>query len=366
MTPTVLADLPSPALLFKPAAIDFNIDLMLKLAGGADRLRPHVKTHKCPQIIRRQVEKGICKFKCATIAEAELVAQNGGLSVVLAKQPVGPDIARLFQLIIRYPQVEFETIVDHPAPLRELASASEAHPQALGLYVDVDCGMGRTGIAVGEGLSQLYQELEAIPHIRTAGFHVYDGHLHDRDPEQRQRRCKEAIAPVLAMKERLEQNHLPVPKIIAGGSPTFPIHAANPEINECSPGTTLLWDSGYGDRFDDLPFQPAAFLLTRVISRLSDHSVCTDLGHKAVSADKPQPRARFDAIPDAALGLHSEEHLVLCSPLCASLQPGDHLIGIPAHVCPTVALHDEAYVISEDDRVTDRWPIAARARRLNV
>jgi len=361
-----LDDLASPALLFKESTIESNLDLMVTLAKGAERLRPHVKTHKCPEIISRHLSRGITKFKCATIAEAEMVARSGATSVILAKQPVGPDIQRLARLAIEFKDTEVLGIVDNRATLREIASVLTEHQQRLGLMVDVDCGMNRTGIRPGEELIELYQEIDATPLTAAAGFHVYDGHLHHPDIETRRMACQEALVPVMDLKSKLEEKGFSVPKIVAGGSPTFAIHAANPAVDECSPGTTVLWDTGYLDHFPDLPFQPAAYLMTRVISRLSDHSVCVDLGHKAVSADKPQPRVRFDQFPDAKLEKHSEEHLVIRSPKCQSLKVGDRLIGIPQHVCPTVSLYDYASILSDSDEVIGQWPIEARSRRLSI
>jgi D-serine deaminase-like pyridoxal phosphate-dependent protein len=361
-----LDDLASPALLFRESTIESNLDLMVTLAKGADRLRPHVKTHKCPEIISRHLSRGITKFKCATIAEAEMVARSGAASVILAKQPVGPDIHRLAHLAREFKNTEVLGIVDNRATLKEIAEILNEHQQRLGLMVDVDCGMNRTGIRPGKELIELYQEIDATPSTFAAGFHVYDGHLHQPDIETRRTSCQEALAPVLNLKSKLEEKGLSVPKIVVGGSPTFAIHAANPAVDECSPGTTVLWDTGYLDHFPDLPFQPAAYVMTRVISRLSDDSVCVDLGHKAVSADKPQPRVRFDQFPDAKLEMHSEEHLVIRSPECQGLKLGDRLIGIPQHICPTVSLYDYASILSDNDEVIGQWPIEARSRRLSI
>ena len=365
MFPIKLEDLPSPALLFRESTIDRNLDLMVELAKGADRLRPHIKTHKCPEIISRHLSKGIKKFKCATIAETEMVAQSGAESVILAKQAVGPDIPRLVQLSRHYEKTEVIGIVDNVATLRAIATVLKAHEHTIGLLVDVDCGMNRTGIRPGAELIDLYREIDSSPSTLAKGFHVYDGHLHDPDLQSRQTSCDQALEPVLSIKASLEEKGLSVPRIVAGGSPTFAIHANNPAVTECSPGTTVLWDTGYLDHFPDLPFQPAAFLMTRVISRLGDDAVCVDLGHKAVSADKPQPRIRFQSLPNAILEMHSEEHLVIRGPECQHLEVGDRLIGIPQHICPTVSLYDYASVLSDSDEVVAQWPITARSRRLN-
>lgn len=369
MFPIHLDELPSPALLFRQSIVDQNLDRMVTIAGEAKRLRPHVKTHKCPNIIARHITRAITKFKCATIAEAEMVARNGASSVLLAKQAVGPDIARLSQLVQTYPETEFLSIVDNPATLKETAGHFHQSGRSIALLVDIDCGMGRSGIRPGNELVSLYHLLASTPGIEPGGFHVYDGHLHDPDLAIRQQGCQAAIKPVLELRTQLEADGLSVPRIIAGGSPTFAVHAQNQDIAdiaELSPGTTVLWDKGYGKSFPDLPFEPAAFVMTRVISCLSPERICVDLGHKAISADKPQPRVYFPRIPDAVMETHSEEHLVIKSSGCQEFRPGDRLIGIPRHICPTVSLYDHASILSDDDEIIGRWPIEARARRLSI
>ena len=152
--------------------------------------------------------------------------------------------------------------------------------------------------------------------------------------------------------------------IIAGGSPTFPIHARRSGV-ELSPGTTVFWDAGYGTKLPDLPFEPAAFLITRVVSRPAPDCLCLDLGHKAVSAEMAPPRAVFPSLPDAEAVSHSEEHLVIRTARAAEFQIGDVLYAIPWHVCPTVALHQEAWLVREGKAV-ERWTVEARARRITV
>ena len=156
---------------------------------------------------------------------------------------------------------------------------------------------------------------------------------------------------------------LPVPALIAGGSPTFPFHAKHAD-RECSPGTTVLWDFSYAEKFGDLPFEIAAVVLTRVVSKPAMNRLTLDLGHKAVAAENPLPaRTRIAEIPDAELVMQSEEHLVIESPMAKEFPIGQALHALPKHICPTVALHSEA-VLVEDGRATERWAISARARRL--
>jgi D-serine deaminase-like pyridoxal phosphate-dependent protein len=159
---------------------------------------------------------------------------------------------------------------------------------------------------------------------------------------------------------QLKQMGFAPPVIIAGGSPSFPIHAKRKEV-ELSPGTTIFWDFGMVDAYKDMPFECAAFLLTRVVSKPAPGLVCFDLGHKAVAAEMPQPRVRIQSLEDAGLVSQNEEHLVAKTDRSDQIQVGDAFLGIPKHICPTVALYDHVNVI-ENDSVAGIWHNAARHR----
>ncbi len=357
------AEIPSPALLLFRDRIEANLAEMLRIAGGPGRLRPHIKTHKLPELVRRQIELGITKFKCATIAEAEMAAQNGAEDVLLAYQPVGPQIERLVRLASEHPNVEFGCLFDHASTLDRLRQTAEGRGR-LRLFLDVDIGQGRTGIPPGPTARKLYRQMAGQDCFEAGGLHAYDGHLHDPDPVARAAACDAAFAPVAELRRQLSDDGLPVPTVVAGGSPTFPMHTRRDDV-ELSPGTTVLWDAGYAAMLPDLNFLPAAVLLTRVVSKPTPNRLCLDLGHKAVASEMPQPRAVFLNLPDAKPVMHSEEHLVVETPHAAGIPVGAEFYALPWHVCPTVALHEEVWVV-ENRRASARWTVTARKRRLGV
>lgn len=357
-------DVPSPALLVYPERIEENIRRMIRMAGGVERLRPHIKTHKIPEIIRMQIAQGITRFKTATVAESEMVAGCGAPDVLLAYQPVGPNVRRLLELTRRFPETRFSAVVDDAAVIDALSAAFSAAGAALDVFLDVDCGMHRTGIAPGSAAIELYQRIARLPGLRAAGLHAYDGHIHDTDPAARGQRCEADFTAVLDMRAALIAGGMAVPMVVAGGTPTFPMHARRPDV-ECSPGTCVLWDAGYAKKLPDLDFLPAAVLLTRVVSKPMAGRVCTDLGHKAVAAENPHPRVVFLDLPEAVAVTHSEEHLVLETSQAEALRVGDCLYGVPWHVCPTVALHSEVVVV-RNGRAEERWEVTARRRTLTV
>jgi D-serine deaminase-like pyridoxal phosphate-dependent protein len=358
------AEIPSPALLLIRERFEHNLKKMVEIAGSPERLRPHVKTHKLLPLVSRQMDLGITKFKCSTIAEAEMCAMAGAPDVMLAMPCVGPNGHRLAELALKYPQTEFSSIADDEESIRTLASAAQQHRVNLGVFLELDSGMGRTGIQPGEGADFLIHVIKDTPRLLLRGLHAYDGHIHDADLATREAKCAAAYEPILAFKKRLEGEGVIIRELVAGGSPTFGIHARHPD-RVCSPGTTVLWDFGYGDKHPDLPFLPAAVLLARVISKPGQNRLTLDLGHKSVAPENPHPRVRFEELPDATPLMQSEEHLVLETERAHEFVVGQTLHGIPRHVCPTVSMHGEAVVIHQH-RAVDTWPITARNRKINV
>lgn len=360
-------ELLSPSLLIFRDLVRRNLEAMVAMVGDPARLRPHVKTHKMPALVRLIEGMGIRKHKCATIAEAEMLASAGGTDVLLAYPVVGPNLARLARLIQLYPSTTFRATVDHPESARGLSAALGGRDRALPTLIDLDVGMGRTGIAPGDEAAELYALVDSLPHLQADGIHAYDGQVRDRDLDARRASAAPGLDEVRRFRDRLVGMGLAVPRVVLGGTPTFPIHAEVADIPgaECSPGTSVLHDAGYAGKFPDLPFTPAAALLTRVVSRPRPGRVCLDLGHKAVAADPVDARLTLLGLPGATLGGQSEEHLVVEVAGLDGLEPGSALLAIPTHVCPTCALHSWAYVM-EGGEVVDRWEVRARDRVLGI
>jgi D-serine deaminase-like pyridoxal phosphate-dependent protein len=362
------SDVFSPALLFYKDLIRRNIGRILEIAGSAARLRPHVKTHKTRQIVRMELDAGITKHKCATLAEAELLAGCGVPDVLLAYNLVGPNCARMAKLIESYPGCRFSVLADHPAGARALSAAMKQAGQDVDVLIDLDVGQHRTGIAPGPEAIALYESFSKLPGLRPGGLHVYDGHNHQSKIEERTLAVQNLLEPVLGMRAALEKKGLPVPRLVVGGTPTFPVYAKlNLPNLECAPGTCVLHDNGYGTMFPDLAgFTPAALLLTRVISRPTPQRITLDLGYKAVASDPPAgKRCILLNVPDYTPVLQNEEHFVVETPAADRFTPGDVVYAVPTHICPTCAMHKQAYVV-EDGRVTDRWDIVGRDRVLTI
>ncbi len=358
----------SPALLFYKERIQQNLARAIEMAGGPGRLRPHVKTHKTRELVQLELTAGITRHKCATIAEAELLASCGAPDVLLAYPLVGPNSSRMARLAQAYPKCQFSVVADHPLAVRALSAALAAAGHTVDVLLDVDVGQHRTGIPPGPDAAALYELVAQLPGLRPGGLHVYDGHNHQESFLEREAAVQQALKPVLALRSSLEAKGLPVPRLVMGGTPTFPIFARLdlPGL-ECAPGTCFLHDHGYGSRFADLAaFVPAAALMTRVISRPTSTRLTLDLGYKAVASDPPAgKRCILLNVPDYEPVLQNEEHFVVETPAAGRFNPGDEVYAVPTHICPTCALHRHAHVV-EGGKVSEQWEIVARDRMLSI
>ena len=349
-------NLPTPALVFYRARIEENIDKMIEIAGDPARLVPHVKTHKCAEIIEMHLVRGIRRFKCATIAEAEMLGLCKAPEVLLAYQPVGPGISRFYHLKMQYPDTEFYCICDSQITAEALNDASRDKEMITPVYIDLDCGMHRTGISP-ELAPVLADFIQGLNSLKLKGIHAYDGHLHDPDFEVRERKAHATYAIARQVKDTISSDL----EIIMGGSPTFPIHAAHDDLH-LSPGTTVLWDKGYGNSQEGLEmFKPAALIVARIISHPSEDIYCMDAGHKAISAEHQRP-PEIMGVDSFEVIAHSEEHLAIRTD--TALEIGQVMYLVPHHICPTVALHEKAVVI-DNNKITDQWLIY-RQRKINV
>ena len=368
--PYTIADpteLPTPTLVVYPELVRRNVAELVRIAGSPDRLRPHAKTHKTREATRMLLNAGVTKHKCATLAEAEMLAGCGAADVMVAYCLVGPNPARLAALAAKYPDTRFSSLIDHPAHADALSVAFAATGQTVEFLVDLNVGMNRTGIDIGPAAAELYRRASRLPGLRPGGLHAYNGHHQMESAAERETAVDAFLGRVLALRDELEQSGLPVPRVVSSGTPTFPTLAARDVSGlELSPGTLVFQHWPYRGHSDLAGFVPAAAVLTRVVSRPTPTRVTFDAGNKSVAADPPlAKRAYLPAASDATAVGHNEEHLIVEMADADGWSPGDVTVVLPGHVCPTVALHRRAFAV-EDGRVVGTWDIAARDRDLLV
>jgi D-serine deaminase-like pyridoxal phosphate-dependent protein len=357
-------EIDSPALIFYPSRIEKNIERLKAMIPDVLRLRPHVKTHKTREVALMMMDAGIRKFKCATIAEAEMLGMIKAPDVLLAYQPVGPKLIRFISLIHQYPSTDFSCLVDNLQAAAAINSGAEKEKLAVTVYIDLNVGMNRTGIAPNEKAIELFRFCASLNGLKPVGLHFYDGHISDREMEKRRMACSEVLAQVEQVREQLRQEgHEPL-KLVGGGSPSFPIYAQCDYI-ECSPGTFVFWDRSYQEQLPEQTFLTAAIVVTRIISLPDERKVCMDLGYKSIASEKEvYNRLHFLNAPNLKVLSQSEEHLVAEAPDGHSWKVGDVLYVLPVHICPTVALYEHAFIVNEG-MVAGSWQIIARDRKIH-
>lgn len=356
----------SPALIYYRKLIIKNTLTAIEMAGGANRLWPHVKTHKSAAVVRLMLSLGITRFKCATIAEAEMLAECQVPHILLAYPLVGPNIIRYLTLMTKYTQSHFYAIGDDAVVLEKLSDAAIIKGIVVKTLLDINLGMNRTGIIMDKA-EDLYCRCAKMPGISMCGLHGYDGHHNDRDMAVRQKRVEQSLVAVKNLVQRVRSKGLDCSNQIMAGTPSFPCHVRY-EDEFLSPGTCFLMDYGYLTNFPDLNFVPAAALLTRVISHPAYGFFTLDLGYKGIAADPTGIRGVIVNLEEADAVLHSEEHWVWrmkngFEHVTPSI--GTILYVIPTHICPTSALYPSV-LVAEDHRIVEQWPVTARDRKISV
>lgn len=372
--------IPSPALLYFRRHIEENIDKMVQIAGGPEaaprRLRPHIKTFKTMGVVELLRSRGVSMFKCATIAEAEMLAAGGVTDILIAYPIVGPNAARVAALVTKYPQTRLKVLGDDAEALATLSGAlvegQGGSLRPVEVLLDLDPGLHRTGVPF-EDATAVVRFLAETVGISFGGLHYYDGQNHQSDFDERMAAAKAGYDSVAALVSTLENEGYEVPRIVMGGTPTFPCYARFPDA-ELSPGTSTIHDWGYKKSMPDLPFVPAGLVLGRVVSRPSATRFTIDVGSKAIATDPKGQRGIILGYEAAVPVLQNEEHWVWETapgrPGAETRPPapavGTELLIAPAHICPTTALYDEVLVVSPDGAVEGSWPVTARSRRLTV
>lgn len=353
----------SPALIVYKERVLQNIQSLKNMKDVA-HLRPHVKTNKMAEVCKLMLDVNITKFKCATIAEAEMLAIITAPDVLLAYQPTPTKAKRLLQLVQKYPATHFSCLIDDAANAEIISNIFLQNNLLLDVYIDLNVGQNRTGIKPINAFT-LYNECNNFKGINIIGLHAYDGQIRDADFTQRKQNADNAFNDVIHLTNTIETSNQKKLNIVAGGSPTFPVHAQRNEV-ECSPGTVVFWDYGYKTQFPDEPFNFAALVITRIISVIDAHTICVDLGHKSVAAENViEKRVYFLNAQNVQPVSQSEEHLVLQVEDASVYKIGDILFGVPYHICPTVALYESA-VIVENNKPVDEWKVIARNRKINI
>jgi D-serine deaminase-like pyridoxal phosphate-dependent protein len=360
-------EIPTPALLLDLDRFERNLERMaahVRRHGKA--LRPHAKTHRCPEIARRQIAAGALGVAVAKLGEAEVMADAGVRGLLITTEVVPPDkIQRLVRLTADAPDTL--VVVDNAENARDLARAAAARGVTLNVLVDVDVGNRRTGIQPGEAALALAQEIAARPGLRLRGLQGYAGHCaHVMGWAARRDASRAAMAPLAETRRLMERAGLPV-EIVAGGSTgTHDIDVELPELTELQSGSYCVMDLDYrriggrgGDALTD--FEMALTVVATVVSVPTADRAMVDAGLKAFSTDKPFPPEPVER-PGISYGFAGDEHgrLTLSDP-DRPPKLGERIEFFPPHCDPTINLYDRIWAL-RGGAVEAVWEVAARGR----
>jgi len=356
------AELPTPALLVDLDLLEANIAKMAAHAKAAGiSLRPHAKSHKCPEIAKRQLAAGAIGVCAATISEAEALV-NAGISGVLITSPMAgrEKVSRLVRLTARQPDTM--AVVDNAAHAEQLNEAAAGGQATLNVLVDIDPGMHRTGIPAGEGAVALVELVSRLPHLRLRGLQCYSGTTaHVVGYEARRAHSLQAMAPALELFAELQKRGFPVEIMTGGSTGTYNIDCTFPGMTELQVGSYVFMDIEYRDigGKDGLvyrDFSHSLTVLSTVVSKSHADLATVDAGLKAFATDRqfgPEPKD----VGGVTYRFGGDEHgiLALAQP-SREIRLGDKLEFLVPHCDPNVNLYDRVFC-TRGDRVETIWPI---------
>ena len=349
-------DIDTPALILDLDVVEENIRTMGEyFAARPQKLRPHFKTPKTPEIARRQLAAGAIGITASKLGEVEVLARAGPGPVLLANQIAGPTkIDRFFKAAA---QISLIGTIESEFNVREFEAGAARAGRAAEVIVEVDTGMHRCGTETPEETVELVRRAQRAG-LKYRGVMGYEGHaVLVPNAEKRIATAREALTILSRHVEALRTAGLSPEIVSAGGTGTFDIAGNWPDVTEVQAGSYVFMDSAYRNVRPDLG-RPALTLLATVISRRGDRAII-DAGMKALTNEFGPPFGKDLQVKVARL---SEEHGHLAAGE-SSLEPGSKIEIVPSHNDTTINLHSEYYVVRGDE-VIAIWPIeAARAYR---
>ncbi len=353
----------TPALAIYPEIVDRNIAATLRLLGGdANRWRPHLKTAKLGFIMRKLVSQRVVNAKCSTTVELAAACDAGMKDVLLAYAVVGANARRVRQIAEQNPEVRVSVLVENAGQIAAWLASR------IGIFVDVNPGMDRTGISQ-DSIAAILDVVRAAG-SQFRGLHYYDGHMSAASLDERERLAHKGYDRLMEIVAAIESSGFSIGEVITSGTPAFPCAAnytpfkSGKFVHRASPGTVVYSDA---TSIQQLPaewgYQPAALVVSTVVSHPKPNVVTCDAGHKSVSADAGVPTCTVAGRADLTPLKPSEEHLPI--EVSAGEVPGigELLYLIPRHVCPTVNNFDDA-VIVENGRVVAVEHVTARGHEV--
>ena len=361
--PITTANFATPALLIERSALESNITIMAGLAVHHQiKLRPHGKAHKSSRVGRMQIEAGAVGICCATVREVEVMADSGLPGILLTTPIVTPSLIE--RVIHAREKVDSLTVVVDSEIEIDLLAAYARQTRSIDVLIDVDMGLGRTGVYNSENALRLAQKISGASALRYRGVQAYYGHLqHVPTLVDRHVKIAEQWRQLEIILEVLKQAGLPAEIISGGGTGTHHLDLAHGPFTELQPGSYLFMDKQYGAieiAPGGSPFRTALTVASRVVSTTHAGRVIVDAGSKALSTDAGPALIASGAPEGAAYQFMGDEHGAVCLTDQNSWpELGDLITFVTPHCDPTVNLYDQFHIV-DSGRLVDIWPIEAR------
>ncbi len=350
-----VSQLETPALVLDIEAFEENLRVMGEILAGTNlKMRPHYKSNKCIEVVKRQLAAGAKGITCAKLSEAEDLAAAGVGDILIANQIVQPSkIARLAHLA---KGSKITVCVDSEKNIKDIAAAAKSAGSTIYCYVEYDVGMNRCGVFSFEEACALARLIEESENLVFAGIQAYAGQVAHSSAKRREEQVEANQKTLAALLDYLNMRGYPAGELSGGSTGTAALKAKAGIYTELQAGSFVFMDTSYGAL--DLPFQNALFVMSTVISK-NAHSVIMDAGLKTLGSD--QSPARVMEYPEKEIKM-SEEHIAISSE-GVEAEAGDMVTVIPGHCCTTVNLYDKMYVRKGED-IIDRWVITSRGKSI--
>jgi D-serine deaminase-like pyridoxal phosphate-dependent protein len=352
--------IPTPAAVLDLDAFERNVALMAARAKAAGlALRPHAKSHKCSALARRQIEAGAVGVCCAKLAEAEALA-GAGIGAILVTSPIAGAGPAGRAAALAGTLADFRIVVDHVDGVAELAAASTGPIQVL---IDVDPGMGRTGVHDAAQAVAVFRAIAAQPSLRFLGVQCYGGNWqHMEGANARAAAVADGMARLSTVMAALREAGAEIGVVTGGGTGTFTADAAQGVLSEVQPGSYAFMDREYRDALGADPeggFEQALAVAASVISANHPQWVTVDAGLKAFATDGPLPQALTPKFAACAYRFFGDEHGRLARPEGAGVVRGERVDFVPGHIDPTLDRYEVIHLV-RGDVLEEIAPIEAR------
>jgi len=359
-------ELDTPALVVHEEILQHNLSRMADYAASKGiALRPHFKTHKTAAIAELQKQGGATGITCAKLGEAEALADAGVYDdFFIANQIVGP--IKLRRLVALMDRAKVRVAVDTVEVAAGLNAAMADAGKTLDVIIELNTGQDRAGVKPGDEALRLAETIRAdMPNLRVIGLMTHEGQVNSTDGvEGMTETALSAGHAIIDSAELLREHGFDIQVVSVGSTPAAFTTTTIEGVTEMRPGTYVFNDRAYL-RFGLKPEDCAMRILATVTSRPAPDRAIVDAGSKTLTSDMAPGAAGHGLIvdyPDAVIVRISEEHgVVHLPPSAQGLKVGDKVEIIPNHVCPTVNLQDEMYVV-RDGEVVDTWPVVARGK----